>query len=112
MQCMWRERESEPLFLVPFFDNCNFRYIIIPMKHSFKFLALPLILLSAPAQAAGFYLQEQSVSNQGLAYAGAGAHPEDASTIFYNPAGLTDLSGRQASANVSAITPQAKFRDT
>ncbi len=43
--------------------------------------ALCLSLLPAAADAAGFYLQEQSVSQQGAAFAGAAANPTDASTI-------------------------------
>jgi long-chain fatty acid transport protein len=83
------------------------------MKHPSAFLVLAFGLLAAlPARASGFYLQEQSVSGQGAAYAGAAANPQDASTIFYNPAGLTALPGSSFSANASIVTPRAKFRDT
>lgn len=57
------------------------------------------------ADAAGFYLQEQSVSQQGAAYAGAAANPKDASTIFFNPAGLTELERSQVTGGVSLIVP-------
>ena len=50
------------------------------------------------AWAGGFYLQEQSDSAMGTAYAGAGAMPRDASIMYYNPAGLTALSGAVAFA--------------
>lgn len=43
------------------------------------------------AQASGFQLFEQNVSSLGYAYAGTAASVEDASTAFYNPAGLTLL---------------------
>ncbi len=45
------------------------------------------------AQGAGFALIEQSASGQGNAYAGAAATAEDASTIFYNPAGMSFQEG-------------------
>lgn len=43
------------------------------------------------AMAAGFQLSEQSVSGLGRAFAGSAAFAEDASTVFYNPAGLVEL---------------------
>lgn len=66
-------------------------------------------LSSVSAHAAGFFLQEQSVSGQGSAYAGEAAVARDASTIFYNPAGLTELSGAQIMAGTSIIMPTAKL---
>lgn len=48
-------------------------------------------LLPGYAAAAGFQLTEQSVTGLGRAFAGSAAVAEDASTIFYNPAGLTKL---------------------
>jgi len=47
--------------------------------------------LPATAMAAGFQLTEQSISGLGRAFAGGAAFAEDASTVFYNPAGLVEL---------------------
>ena len=47
------------------------------------------------AHSSGFALIEQGASGQGVAYAGAAAVGEDASTIFFNPAAMTRLSGQQ-----------------
>jgi len=47
------------------------------------------------AHAAGFALIEQSGSGVGNAFAGAAASAEDASTIFFNPAGMAFLPGTQ-----------------
>ena len=47
------------------------------------------------AQAGGFGLIEQNASGIGNAYAGQAASAQDASTIFFNPAGMTQLPGRQ-----------------
>ena len=59
-------------------------------------IAVILLFVSAgSAFAAGFALIEQSVSGLGNAFAGGAAGAEDASTIFYNPAGMTRLNGQQ-----------------
>ena len=69
------------------------------------------IALGAPtmASAAGFALIEQSGSGMGNAFAGAAATAEDASTIFYNPAGMSLLSGVQFGVAGHAIDLSAKF---
>jgi long-chain fatty acid transport protein len=70
--------------------------------------ALPLS--SVPAKAAGFFLQEQSVAASGRAFAGDAAAAEDPSTIFYNPAGMTQLGGGiQGEANVYLIAPEVNL---
>jgi long-chain fatty acid transport protein len=61
------------------------------------------------AGAAGFAIGTQNASGLGNAYAGASATAEDASTIFYNPAGLTRLPGRQAVGSLNALKPEIKF---
>ncbi|WP_024852242.1 OmpP1/FadL family transporter [Hydrogenovibrio kuenenii] len=71
---------------------------------------LPLLLLfSAQAQASGFALIEQSASFQGYSYAGAAASAADASTIWFNPAGMTQIKGNQAILGAHLIVPKAKF---
>jgi len=61
------------------------------------------------AHAAGFYIQEQSVSAGGAAYAGAASNTNDSSTIFFNPAGVTKLSGAQAHAGVQVLIPKGEL---
>jgi len=61
------------------------------------------------ADAAGFQLFEQSPSGQGDAFAGAAAVAEDASTIFYNPAGMTYLKSPETVVGVHVIWPEATF---
>lgn len=63
------------------------------------------------AQAAGFALIEQNASGLGNAYAGQAAAAQDASTIFFNPAGMTQIEGRQVVLAGHAIHPSAKFGD-
>lgn len=66
---------------------------------------------SSLVQAAGFQLLEQNASGLGNAYAGSAAVAENASTIYFNPAGMTYLPGANVSAGVNFIWPSFKFRD-
>lgn len=52
-------------------------------------------LYSPGVNAAGFALIENGASGLGNSYAGAAAVAEDASTVYFNPAGLTKLKERQ-----------------
>jgi long-chain fatty acid transport protein len=72
-------------------------------------LCSTLTLAPSLSNAAGFAIVEQNVSSLGNAYAGASSIANDASTVFYNPAGMTQLSGRHFSAGLHAIKPTAKF---
>jgi long-chain fatty acid transport protein len=65
--------------------------------------------ITTNALAAGFALPEQNASGLGNAYAGAAAIAEDASTIFYNPAGLTRLSGQQIVLSGRLYLPSNQF---
>ena len=60
-------------------------------------------------QAAGFALIEQNASGLGNSYSGQAAAAEDASTIWFNPAGMTRLPGRQAVGALTAVKPSTKF---
>jgi long-chain fatty acid transport protein len=73
-------------------------------------VAIALVCVIPVAFAAGFQLKEQSGSLQGLSFAGATAKADDASTIFYNPAGMTRLSDRESYASLSLIKPQTEFK--
>jgi len=80
-------------------------------KNSFSktLLAVSIASASTLAQAGSFGLIEQSASGQGSAYAGAAALGEDASTIYFNPAGMTRLSGQQIIIAGHVIAPNADF---
>lgn len=69
------------------------------------------LAFSGGAFASGFQLIEQNASGIGNAYAGSAAVAENASTIFFNPAGMTQLQAREFSAGVSAVTTSFKFSD-
>lgn len=66
---------------------------------------------AASAHASGFQILEQNASGLGNAYAGSAAIAEDASTIFYNPAGMTRLNGVNVSGGVTGIRPSFKFEN-
>lgn len=73
-------------------------------------LAATLLTTSAGySHAAGFALIEQGASGLGNAYAGAAASAEDASTVFFNPAGLMYLQGNQFVAAGHIVTPSVEF---
>lgn len=55
------------------------------------------------AQASGFSLKEQSAKETGRAFAGGAAAADDASIIFYNPAGMTKLERSQVSLNTHVL---------
>ena len=71
-----------------------------------------LSVMAGSAVASGFALIEQSGSGLGNAFAGGAASAEDASTIFYNPAGMSRLEGKQIAIAGSMIRPSAKFSGT
>jgi long-chain fatty acid transport protein len=65
------------------------------------------------AHAAAFALIEQNASGLGNSYAGAAAAADDASIIFYNPAGMSLLpGGMQVSAGLALINLSLKFSDS
>ena len=72
-------------------------------------VAAALFGVACQSQAAGFALIEQSASGMGNAYAGGGAVAEDASTIFFNPAGMTYIEGTQIVGAIHIIKPKADF---
>src|SRR5207302_170264 len=74
--------------------------------------AAALSLAAGQAFGSAFALQEQSGSGLGNAFAGGAAAAEDASTIFWNPAGMSRFSGIQTAVAGSLICPSAKFSDS
>jgi len=90
----------------------------LPISRENRFLLLSscaaiiaFTLPSTAAQAAGFYIQEQSVSGLGTAFAGSGAVARDASVLHYNPAAITQLDGRQLNVGVHMLYPSIEVQD-
>ena len=76
-------------------------------------LAITATLLGIPALAlgSGFALLEQSASRLGTAFSGTAAAADDASTVFYNPAGLMKLSQAQVVVVASGVQIGSTFRN-
>jgi long-chain fatty acid transport protein len=73
--------------------------------------ALALTLMSGTVCASGFQLLEQNASGLGNAYAGSAAVADNASTIHFNPAGMTGLQPREFSVGLAAVRPSFEFRN-
>ncbi len=69
------------------------------------------ITASQVSFAGGFSLIEEGASGLGNAYAGAAAVSHDASTVWFNPAGMTELKEKQFLAAGHIIDVNSDFRD-
>lgn len=67
------------------------------------------LTLSSSLLAGGFQLTEMSAKKLGQANAGAAAYGDDASTIFWNPAGLAKLDDSQVASSVSLVSIKTDF---
>lgn len=76
------------------------------------FLAVLLAGTAHDARAAAFQLKEDSAVNLGTAFAGSASTAQRPSTIFDNPAGLTQLEGLQIESGGSLIAPSFTFHGT
>ncbi len=78
--------------------------------HSWAILYVGFLpFINQPCFGSGYAIAEQSVTGLGNAFSGGAASAEDASTLFYNPAGLIRANGRQLVGAVHLILPQSKF---
>jgi len=66
-------------------------------------LGLAVALASGHLLANGFALNEQSISSMGVGFAGRSSSAEDASTIYGNPAGMSQLKRAQATVGAAGI---------
>ena len=77
------------------------------MKKSFLLIA-PLLLSSLASFAGGFQLKVQGVRQLAMGGTGA-AWAWDASTIYFNPGGLSTLSGMQVYGSINTIMPRTEM---
>lgn len=68
-------------------------------------------LIPAVAGASGFALLEQSASRLGTAFAGTAVAADDATTVFFNPAGMTSLREPEVVVSASGIEITSEFRN-
>ncbi len=66
-------------------------------------LSLAVALASTQIFAAGFAINEQSISGMGTGFAGRSSSADDASTIFGNPAGMSRLKREQVTGGVALL---------
>ncbi|MDF2641135.1 MAG: Long-chain fatty acid transport protein [Pseudomonas sp.] len=66
-------------------------------------LGLAIGLASTQLFAAGFALNEQSVSSMGTGFAGRSSSADDSSTVFGNPAGMSRLKREEISFGAAAV---------
>ncbi len=85
-------------------------------KLSKVFLKLLLFIgfscYSTVSQSSAFSLIENSASGQGVAFAGAAAIGEDASTIYFNPAGMVRLPGQQIVVAGHVVLVDSTYTDS
>src|SRR5512139_1601483 len=76
------------------------------MKRAFvgMFFLFSMMTVSSEGLAAGFALPDQDSAAMGMAGAFAG-QADDAASVWYNPAGMTQLDGTQISGGVIGIYP-------
>lgn len=83
------------------------------MMKGLKMRLIPALMMfgfAGVVSASGFQLQNQSGSGNGNAFAGAAATAEDASTIFFNPAGMALLPrGHNISLSGTLLNRSIKF---
>ncbi|MDH4612662.1 outer membrane protein transport protein [Pseudomonas sp. BN102] len=74
-------------------------------------LALAVSAASSYSLAAGFAINEQSVSSMGTAFAGRSSSADDATTVFGNPAGMARIKREQVSAGAALIFAKTDIDD-
>ena len=85
--------------------------IMKPQLIRFLILAVLTAGFSSQTNASGFALIENSASGQGNAFAGAAAVAEDASTVWFNPAGMMLLENDQVVVAGHFVKPGFEFSD-
>src|SRR5690554_5380934 len=75
-----------------------------------RFATVTALVAPATVLAGGFALNEQSASAMGTANAGAAANPENATIVFFNPAGMSQLSGTNISFGAAVLDIDAKAK--
>src|SRR5690606_6180093 len=72
---------------------------------------LVVLLVPSGARASGFFLLEQSARLQGTSYAGTAALADDASTVYFNPAGMSRIKNWSFAQSGYLVAIQAELED-
>jgi len=86
-------------------NNCT-----VPRRFTNYGIALLMALAGTHAHASSFALIDHSVSGMGTAYASGSAGLDDASTIFFNPATMSRLSGSNLTGGLQIINSKTDFK--
>jgi len=83
------------------------------MSNKFNKTLLATTLAFTPifAHGASFQLLEQSPAHLGKAFAGTGSDIIDASTVYFNPAGMTKLDRVSLTAGINLVATDAQFNN-
>lgn len=84
----------------------------ISKKNVFLLAVLSSASISQPVWCSGFQMLQQNVTNLGTSYAGTASLAEDASTNYYNTAGLTNLSNEQITFGGVGVIPNTRLNVT
>ena len=84
---------------------------ILRVSLSVFIAAVLIIAATTSASATGFYIQHQGAPGVGRAQAGGSAIARDATTVFFNPAGMVGLPKAELVAGVSLIYPRVEIRN-
>ena len=70
-----------------------------------------MVFSSSAVLASGIQITEKGTKGLGNAWAGGAAVAEDASTVYWNPAGMTRLDDNHAELSMHLIRPSFKWDD-
>lgn len=87
-------------------------YFIHLKKYSIISLTCTCLVSTQIAHAGGFLLNAESAATLGTALAGSAALAEDATTNYYNPAGLVHFNHQQIAGSANAIFLKQRFNGT
>ncbi|QJP94652.1 MULTISPECIES: OmpP1/FadL family transporter [Pseudomonas] len=74
-------------------------------------ISLAVSLASTQIFAAGFAINEHSISGMGTGYAGRSSSADDASTVYGNPAGMSRLTREQVTGGVAFLDAKTDISD-
>lgn len=74
-------------------------------------LVSSLVAMASTAYGSSFQLLEQSPAQLGKAFAGTASDITDASTVFFNPAGMSKLQSTSVTAGFNVVATDATFED-
>ena len=78
-------------------------------RHLRFYIASAVFAFSAQSFAGAFQLWEESASSMGDYHAGAAAEANNASTVFYNPAGMVRIKHQQVSIGAALIDLKVRY---